>query len=151
MATENAAPPPAAPEKKKRNWVPIIIIVGIVVIAIIAAVIYKVTKSDSTAKGKPAGQTAKGLYKAWQTGNQASAAKFANANAVTTIFAVKTTDASGLTFGGCSSTGANAFPKECVWSRPGGELTMTLAKNGNKVQVTKVKYGPAGLPPTSNG
>src|SRR5690349_11490252 len=115
MATESAAPPPARPQKK-RNLVPILIIVGIVVIAIIAAGVYKLTKSDSSKKGTPAGQTAKGLYKAWQSGNQAQAAKFANGNAVTTIFAVKTTDASGLTFGGCSSTGAKAFPKECVWS-----------------------------------
>lgn len=150
MTTESTAPPPATPQKK-RNLVPILIIVGIVVVAIIAAGVYKLTKSDSTKKGRPAGQTAKGLYKAWQSGDQAKAAKFANGTAVTTIFAVKTTDASGLTFGGCSATGNGAFPKECVWSRPGGELTMTLKKNGNTVQVTKVHYGPAGLPPDSTG
>src|SRR5262245_16987059 len=151
MATESTAPPPAEAPQKKRNWVPIIIIVGIVVIAIIAAGVYKLTKSDSTTKGKPAGQTAKGLYKAWQSGNQTQAAKYANPNAVTTIFAVKPADASGLTFGGCSSTGGSAFPKECIWSRPGGELTMTLARQNGTVKVTKVNYGPAATTPTSNG
>jgi hypothetical protein len=150
MATESTAPPQAAPQKK-RNWVPIIIIVGIVVIAIIAAGVYKLTKSDSTTKGTPPGLTAKGLYKAWQAGNQAQAAKFGNANSVTTIFAVAPTDASGLKFGGCSATGAGPFPKECTWSRPGGELTMTLVRVGGKAQVTKVHYGPAATTPTSNG
>ncbi len=50
-------------------------------------------------------------------------------------------------FGGCSATGDDPFPKECVWSRPGGELTMTVNKQGDTPIVTNVKYGPAGLPP----
>jgi hypothetical protein len=148
MATESSAP--TAP-KKKRNLVPILIIVGVVVVAIIAAGVYLLTKSDSTAKGVPAGVTAKGLYKAWQKGDQAAAAKFANSDATATIFAIKTSDAGGLQFGGCASTGSSGFPKECTWSRPGGELTMKLQKNGKKAQVTKVTYGPAGTTPTSAG
>ena len=69
--------------------------------------------------------------------------------AVTAIFKVQPTAASGLEFGGCKATGGNAFPKTCTWSRPGGELTMTVQKQGGKATVTNVTYGPAGTTPTT--
>jgi hypothetical protein len=149
MTTESPAPP-AAPQRK-RNWVPIIIIVVVLVVIVAGVVAWRVRSNDSTDKVVPAGQTAKGLYKAWQAGNRNAAAKYANAASVDKIFVIQKTEASGLQFGGCTPTGNGPFPKECVWTRPGGELTMTLNKSGDTVTVTNVKFGPAGTPPASNG
>jgi hypothetical protein len=147
METQSAAPA-AAP--KKRNLVPIIIVV-VVVVVIAAAVAFFLLRDDSGSEaGKPAGQSAKSLYTAWQDGDRTEAARFASAGAVDALFAVQTSDAEGMTFGGCSATGDGPWPKECVWSRPGGELTMTVQKGGDLPQVTKVTYGPAGLPPDTD-
>ena len=148
MATENPAPE-AAPQKRG-PLVIILVVVGVLVVAGIAFGIWKVSSDDSSDAGPPAGQTAKGLYNAWQDGDQAAAAKDATPVAVTAIFKVDTSDASGLEFGGCSATGSEPFPKECVWSRPGGELTMTVEKQDDKPVVTNVEYGPAGLPPDTD-
>jgi hypothetical protein len=131
---------PAAPAKKKRNLVPILIVVGVVVIVIIAAVAYKLRGSSSSStkpSGPPPGVVAKRLYKAWQSGNQADAAKSANAAAVSQIFAIKASDGSGLSFGGCTKSGASPFPKTCVFTRPGGQLTMTVAKANGTKTVTR--------------
>ena len=147
METQSSAP--AAPQKK-RNWVPIIIVVGVIVLIVIGVGVWRVTSDDSAEAGKPAGQSAKAVFAAWENGNRAAAARFAEDEAVTKLFAISTSDASGLRFGGCSATGDDPFPKECVWSRPGGELTMEVEKQGDTPIVTNVTYGPAGLPPDTS-
>jgi hypothetical protein len=43
------------------------------------------------------------------------------------------------------------LPRACTFSRPGGELTMTVAKVNGKSKVTKVTLGPAATTPTSTG
>jgi hypothetical protein len=148
MTPQNPAPT-AAPQKKRGPLVIILVVVGVLVVAGVAVAAWKLSSSSSSSRsGAPAGQTAKGLYKAWQSGNQAAAAKDATPTAVTDIFKVTPTDASGLQFDRCSATGSNPFPKECTWSRPGGQLTMTVQKQGGKPKVTKVEYGPAATTPT---
>ena len=121
--------------------------VGVLVVAGVAVAAWKLSSSSSSKSGAPAGQTAKGLYKAWQSGNQAAAAKDATPTAVTAIFRCSRADASGLEFDGCTPTGSDPFPKECVWSRPGGQLTMTVQKQGGKANVTKVDVRPGRAPP----
>jgi hypothetical protein len=138
----------AAPQKKRGPLVIILVVVGVLVVAGIAIGAWKLSSDSGSSSGAPAGQTAKGLYKAWQSGNQAAAAKDATPTAVTDIFKVTPTDASGLKFDACSATGSNPFPKECTWSRPGGQLTLTVQKQGGKAKVTKVEYGPAATTPT---
>jgi hypothetical protein len=146
---ETQSPAPAAPQKK-RNWVPIIIVVGVIVLIVIGVGVWRLTSDDSAEAGKPAGQSAKAVFAGWQNGNRAAAARFASDEAVTKLFAISTSDASGLRFGGCSPTTDDPFPRECVWSRPGGELTMEVEKQGDTPIVTKVTYGPAGLPPDTS-
>ncbi len=138
-----------APKKQRGPLVIILIVVGVVVVIGVAIAAWKLSSSSSSSSGPPAGQTAKGLYKAWQGGNQAQAAKHASPTAVTAIFKVQPSAATGLKFDGCKATGSNAFPKTCTWSRPGGELTMTVQKQSGKATVTSVSYGPAGTTPTS--
>ena len=149
MTSQNPAPT-EAPKKKRGPLVIILVVVGVLVVAGIGIAAWKLSSSSSSSSsGAPAGQTAKGLYKAWQNGNQAGAAKDASPAAVTAIFAVKPADESQLQFDGCVAAGSKAFPKECTWSRPGGQLTMTVAKQGGKPTVTKVAYGPAGTTPAT--
>jgi hypothetical protein len=139
--------PPAAPKKKRGPLLIILIVVGVIVIAGIVAVVVKKSGDSGGSAGAPAGQATKGLYKAWQAGNANGAAKFATPSSVTYLFKVSPSDAAGLKFDGCTATGNDPFPKECEWSRPGGQLTMTVDKQGDKPIVTNVDYGPAGLPP----
>lgn len=145
METQSAAPTPAP--QKKRSWIPIVIVVVVVVVIVGGLAAWRLRSDDSSDAGQPAGQSAKALYTAWQDGDEVAAAKYASNGAVTTLFAVQASDAEGLEFGGCSATGESPWPKECVWSRPGGELTMTVQQGDDRPQVTKVTYGPAGLPP----
>jgi hypothetical protein len=150
-ATEAPAPPAASPAKK-RNLVPILIVVGVVVIVIIGAVAYKLRDSSSSSSkpsGPPPGVVAKRLFKAWQSGNRADAAKSANAAAVTQMFAIKSSDGTGLSFGGCTKSGSAPFPKSCVWTRAGGQLTMTVARANGTKTVTGVTLGSAATTPTT--
>lgn len=133
---------------------PILIVVGVIVIVILAGVAYKLKNSSSSSSkptGTPPGRLAKDLYKAWQDGNQTAAAKSATPAAVTQLFAIKTSEGTTLTYGGCSKTSAAPLPKLCVWSRPGGELEMTVVKqaNGKKV-VSSVTLGSAATTPPSS-
>jgi ABC-type nitrate/sulfonate/bicarbonate transport system permease component len=147
-----ATPAASTPAKKKRNLVPILIVVGVIVIVIIGAVAYKLRGSSSSSSkpsGPPPGAVAKRLYKAWQSGNQADAAKSANPAAVGQIFAIKASDGTGLTFGGCKTAGSSAFPKTCVFSRSGGQLTMTVSRANGTKTVTHVTLSSAATTPTS--
>jgi hypothetical protein len=147
---------PAAdsPPTKKTNLVPILIVIGVIVVVIIGVGVWKLTSDDSGAS-KPAGppppRLSKNLYTAWQGDDRSAAAKNATAAAVSQIFAIAKTEGEGLTFGGCAKIGDTQLPKACVYSRPGGELTMTVSRQGDKRTITKVVFGPAGLPPDTTG
>src|SRR5664279_1559380 len=133
MADETSDTPetPGAsePAKKKSNLVPILIVVGVIVLIIIGVGVWKLTSkssSSSKASGPLPVKIAKNLYAAWQAGDQAAAAKDATPTAVTAMFAIPAADGDGLTFGACTKIGSKPIPKACVFSRPGGQLTMTV-------------------------
>jgi hypothetical protein len=144
-------PDASGPAKKKSNLVPILIVVGVIVLIIIGLGVWKLTsKDDSTTRSGPLPiKIAKNLYAAWQAGDQTAAAKDATPSAVTAIFAIPAADGDGLTFGACTKTTANPLPKTCTFSRPGGQLTMTVNRVNGKKVVTAVKLGPAATTPTS--
>jgi uncharacterized protein (UPF0333 family) len=149
---ETSATPGATAPEKKRNLVPILIAVGVIVVIIIGAGAYFLTKDDDSseaATGPLPAKLAKNLYAAWQANDQATAAKDATPSTVTTLFSVPAADGDGLVFGGCKSTADTVLPKACVFSRPGGELTMTVSKVNGKRTVTNVKYGAAATTPTT--
>jgi hypothetical protein len=138
--------------KKKSNLVPILIVVGIVVIVAIAAGVYFLTRDSGgadKATGKAPPRIAKDLYAAWQNGDRAAAAKVATPQAVTQIFAINTAEGSGLTFDGCRKTGTQPVPKVCTYSRPGGELTITVSVVEGKRVASAATLGPAATTPTS--
>jgi hypothetical protein len=148
METQSSAP--AAAPQKKRNWVPIIVAVVVVVLIAGGAAVLLLRDDSGTEAGQPAGQSAKGLFKAWQDNNENRAARFADEDAVVVLFRVPAVDGRDLQFGGCSQVGDSPWPKECIWSRPGGELTMEVEQGDARPIVTKVTYGPAGLPPDTS-
>jgi hypothetical protein len=138
--------------KKKSNLVPILIVVGIVVVIAIAGGAYLLTRDSggsTTLEGKYPPKISKELYAAWQANDRAAAAKVATPAAVTQIFALKTDEGSGLVFGKCEKTGAKLLPKACTFTRPGGELTITVSAVGNKRLASAVTLGPAATTPTS--
>jgi hypothetical protein len=140
--------------KKKSNLVPILIVLGIVLIVAIAAGVYFLTRDSGGSdapKGKAAGKIAKDLYSAWQSGDQSAAATDATPQAVTAIFAIDKNEGRGLEFGGCDKTGSSPFPKACTYSRPGGELIITVSVIDGQRKATAVKLGPAATTPTSAG
>jgi hypothetical protein len=138
--------------KQKSNLVPILIVVGIIVVIAIAGGVYLLTR-DSGGSDGPEGEAppkvAKDLYAAWQDGDQAAAAKVATADTVTAIFAIEKDEGSGLEFGGCEKTGSTPLPKDCSFTRPGGELTITVSNVDGKRTATAVKLGPTATTPTS--
>jgi hypothetical protein len=152
QSTGGSAGGPDDTKKKKSNLVPILIVVGIVVVIAIAAGAYFLTRDSGgadQATGKAPPRIAKDLYAAWQSGDQAAAAKVATPEAVTQIFAIKTDEGTGLTFDGCEKTGTQPVPKVCTYSRPGGELTITVSVVEGKRVASAVKLGPAATTPTS--
>ena len=144
-------PDASGPAKKKSNLIPILIVVGVIaLILIVAGVIVFKSKDNSSKKasGPLPVKIAKNLYDAWQAGDRAGAAKDATPTAVTAMFAIPAADGDGLVFGACTKTGTKPIPKACTFSRPGGQLVMTVnTVNGKKV-VTAVKLGPAATTPT---
>jgi hypothetical protein len=138
--------------KKKSNLVPLLIVLGVVVVVAIAAGAYFLTR-DSGGSDKAAGKAppriAKDLYAAWQGGDQAAAARVATSGAVTQIFAIQKDEGSGLTFAGCKKAGTEPLPKVCTYSRPGGELTVTVSVVDGKRQASAVKLSAAATTPTS--
>jgi hypothetical protein len=154
MADEAPAAPAGSEPPKKTNLVPILIVIGVIVVIVIGVGAYLFLKDDDEA-AKPAGapppRLARNLYAAWQDDDRTAAADNATAAAVTEIFAIPAAQGEGLVFGGCTSTSGTALPKACVYSRPGGQLTMTVDRVGDTRKVVKVELGPAGLPPDPTG
>jgi hypothetical protein len=150
--TQSAGGGGADGAKKKSNLVPILIVVGIIVVVAIAAGVYLLTR-DSGGKDAPEGaappKVSKDLYAAWQDGDRAAAAKVADSGTVTAIFAIDTREGTDLDFAGCEKTGDTPLPKDCSFTRPGGELTITVSNVDGKRTATAVKLGPTATTPTS--
>ncbi len=94
-------------------------------------------------------KVAKNLYAAWQDGDRAAAAKVADSGTVTAIFAIDKSEGTDLQFAGCTKTGDTPLPKDCSFTRPGGELVVTVSAVDGKRTATAVKLGPAATTPTS--
>jgi hypothetical protein len=138
--------------KKKSTLVPILIVVGIIVVVAIAGGVYLLTRDSggsSGPEGAPPPKVAKNLYAAWQDGDRAAAAKVADSGTVTAIFAIDKSEGTDLQFAGCEKTGGTPLPKECSFTRPGGELVVTVSAVDGKRTATAVKLGPAATTPTS--
>jgi hypothetical protein len=153
MATETAPTEsqPGSSSGNRRVWIIVAAVVALIVIVGAGIVIYKKTnKSDSKAAFTPAGTVAKHFVVAWKAGDRTAAAKLASNGAVTQAWVLKPESASGLTFGACKKTAKNPFPKACTFTRPGGQVVLTVTRLGKaNPEVTAVVEAQAGTPPTS--
>ena len=154
MATETPDNAAGAPPETKSNLVPILIVVGIIVVIVIGAGVYFLTRDDDSgggATGDPPPRIAKDLYAAWQADDRTAAGRIATAEAVDEIFDIDRTEGADLEFGGCERIGATVLPRACVFTRPGGQLTITVSIVDDARVASGVELGPAGLPPDTTG
>lgn len=147
-STESTQPTTASGTKKRSPALVIgIVIVVVVVLAGGAYVIYKLTDKHEI---KPAAVTAKAVFVDLQKGDAGQARSDstpAGQNALRTITA---DDVNGLVFGGCKAFPGDQPTRLCIWSRPGGQLSMSLVLKGDDWKVDNAQIGPAGLPPATD-
>lgn len=141
---------PAAAPKRNKALVIVLIVVGVLVLAGGALVAWKLSSGSST-PSTGAGQSSRKLYAAWKSGNRSAAGAVATDSGVREMFAIKPNPNYRFQFGGCTKPTKSPWPKLCVWTQPGGMITMKVEESGGKRKVTSVKLGPAALPPTSTG
>ena len=126
----------------------IAVIVALAVLGGGAAAIYKLTQSED--EGTPVGTTARVVFDAWQDGDRSAAAKHMTADAAEQLFDIKPAEAKGLAFGSCTKIGQALFPVLCVWTRPGGQLSMRASYADGAATFDAIIYGPAALPPAGD-
>jgi hypothetical protein len=143
---------PKSSGNTRRVWIIVAAVIVVIVVVLGGIFIYKKTQKNSSGPAyTPAGKISKSLYKAWQNGDRVTAAKYATSGAVTQMFALSASQSTGLTFGHCRKISDKPFPKQCLFTRPGGTLTMTLTRAPKQdPRVAAVVVGPAGVPPTSS-
>lgn len=147
------SPSSTSPESAKKSNVVVIVIIAVVVVAAVGIGVYLLTRDDGESEADtttPAG-ISKSLYSAWQDGNRTAATDVATPGAVGQIFAIPTKEGDGLEFGGCEKVGSESLPQTCTYSRPGGELAITVGDVQGTTLATAVILGPAATTPTSPG
>ena len=127
------------------------IIIAVLVVVVIAGgsfVAYKLTNKKEVAP--PASQAATKVKKALIAGDRSTVVANSTPKGATQLEALKPAELRGLTFGSCTVVPALLVKtKVCTFTRPGGQLTMTLIRRPDKWWVDAASVGPAGLPPTS--
>ena len=156
MADEAPETPAAGspPAKKKTNLVPLLIVIGVIVVVIIGVGVWKLTGDDEAAKPERSAAAPR-----VQEPVRRLAGRRSQHGGQERHRGRRHPD---LRHPGERGRGARVrwlharrrnlqLPKVCVFTRPGGELTMTVNLVGDKRTVNKVKVGPAGLPPDTAG
>jgi hypothetical protein len=86
--------------------------------------------------------TAQALYTAWTKGDRAAAARVAQPQAVTDLFARPWQAGDGWSFGECSGAAGSLI---CGWRRPSGQELLLRVQNvtgGQPVTVSEVRFQP---------
>jgi hypothetical protein len=82
------------------------------------------------------------LYDAWTRGDQVAAARVAQPEAVTDLFARRWQASDGWSFSECSGAAGSVI---CTWRRPGGQQLLMRVQNrsgGLPVTVSEVRFQP---------
>jgi len=144
-ATESSSPP--APSKRSPAVVAAIVVVVVIVLAGGAYVVYKLT--DTKEVGEPAYKVSKRVLVAAQQGDTAVIAKYTTAAGAREVGVLKGNALDGMKVSNCSPGPVATKTKICVYTRPGGQLTLALTRSGSAWKVSSANLGPAALPPTS--
>ena len=126
----------------------IAVVVALIILAGGSYALYKATRTND--ETTPATTTAQRVFSLWQNGDRNAASESMTPVALKDLFAIKATESKGLAFKGCKKTTAAFFPKLCVWSRPGGQLSMQLIVEDKKNLIDAVSYGTNALPPAGD-
>jgi hypothetical protein len=102
------------------------------------------TTSSTLVPPPPSGDPqayAETLFQAWANNDRTAAASVANQAAIDALFATPSTEAAAYTFSSCEPGAGNLY---CSWTRPGGQLLITVndGTGGTPVQVVEVTIGP---------
>lgn len=125
-----------------------IAVLAIIVLAGGAFVVYKLTHKRDT--GQPAIIVAQQAKKAVIDGNTATITSLSTAQGKAQLEQLKPAELAGLKFGSCGLVGtAKVKTKLCIFTRPGGQLSIYMTLPGDKWKVNQAELGPAGLPPTT--
>lgn len=104
--------------------------------------------SQTTVTTRPAATTvpatsesyAEALYVAWTKGDRAAAAKVAQPQAVTDLFARPWQAGEGWSFAECSGAAGSII---CTWRRPSGQQVLFRVQTGGRsVTVSEVRFQP---------
>jgi hypothetical protein len=148
MTTDSSTAATDGANSSRPSWlVPVIVIVVIVVLAGGAYVVYKLTASNDTTD--PPVTVVHRAIVAIRAGDPGKADSDATTQGQAQLAKVTASDISGMKFGGCPASG-QTDSRTCIWSRPGGQMTMTLTKVGGAWKIDTVTVGPAGLPPSTD-
>lgn len=127
-------------------------VIGIVVVVVVvlAAGAYLVVRwTDSDDAPSPTA-TAKTVYVHLRQGDPTAARPDSTAAGLAALEKISADDVKGLVFGGCRSAAGNRPTQLCVWTRPGGQLSMAMIRRGDRWIVDNAEVGPAGLPPATD-
>jgi hypothetical protein len=145
MTPDTPAPAPTEGGSSRPSWlVPVIVIVAVVVLVGGAFVVYKLTKSTSSAEAPyvVVHRTVVAIK-----GGQSPKSSDTSGQGEAELDAITAQDLEGLQFGGCQALPQAPNTARCIWSRPGGQMTMSLSKTDGHWKITGAGLGPAGLPP----
>jgi len=98
-----------------------------------------VTSRPATSAPASAEAQAKALYAAWAAGHRAAAARVAEAEAVTALFARPWQASDGWTFAECSGAAGSLI---CAWRRPAGQMVLLRVQNATPAVVAEVRFQP---------
>ena len=128
-------------------------ILGVVVLAAIVGVGVYLMRDDGGSTSPPGSPAAisEDLFSAWQDGNRKAATEVATPGAVGQIFLIPKDEGDGLEFGQCTKVGEQPLPQTCSYTRPGGQLEITVGDVQGTTLATAVVLGPAATTPTAPG
>lgn len=149
MSSTESTQPSTETGTKKRSpaFVIGIVVVVIVVLAGGAYVVYKLTNKHEI---QPAAVTAKAVFVDLQKGDANQARSDSTAAGQSALRKITADQVTGLVFGGCKPFPGTQPTRLCIWSRPGGQLSMSLIRKGEDWKVDNAQVGPAGLPPATD-
>lgn len=97
------------------------------------------TRPSSTVAASSPEAQARTLFDAWATGDRAAAARVAQAEAVTALFARQWQAADGWAFAECSGAAGSVI---CTWRRPGGQQLLFRIQTVTGGSVSEVRFQP---------
>jgi hypothetical protein len=138
---------PSAPARRSPALIAAIVIVVVVVLAGGAYVVYKLT--DKKDVGEPAYKVAKTVLVAAQQGNKAVIVKNTTGGGARQVEAFTASSLGGMKVSKCSPFAGSKPTRVCVYTRPGGQLTLRLVRADNRWKVDAAVLVPTAVTPTS--